>query len=372
MTKQPPLRPRVVADLPVLRRGPGQVQIGLDPRHATVIENLSEAVSGAALRLTGHHSNDELLANLAPDDQAGLSALITALQRRGLVDDASNPPAHLVGDAAADELRVLTTGRPPKDHPIERSELGIDVQGEGRLAVAIACMLAGAGVGWVRVSATGSVSPEDIGTGYQADDVGSSRLVAARRAIVRAADGTRTAAFSRARRPDLVILADSLVPRPERVDRLMARGATHLVVRVRDTTGIVGPLVVPGMTSCLRCADLHRCDRDERWPHLATQLAGKVQLTGLAGTYATAAFAVAQALDAVAWLQGATTRPATCDTTVEITPSDASTRHRGWSAHPLCPCGATARPQLSQWRCTKVAADSGTELRQSNRDGDAS
>lgn len=348
------------------------MQIGLDPRHATVIDNLSEAVSSAALRLTGHHSNDELLAALEPEDQAGLSALITTLQGRGLLDDATNPPPHLVGDVVAAELRVLNMGRPPQHHPIERSKLAIDVQGDGRLAVAIACLLAGAGVGWVRVSATGSVRPEDLGTGYQADDVGISRLVAARRAVRRVAEGIRTTAFSRARRPDLVILTDSLVPRPERVDRLMTSLTNHLVVRVRDTTGIVGPLVVPGLTSCLRCADLHRCDRDVRWPHLATQLAGKVQLTDLASTHATAAFAVAQAFDALAWLRGSMTRPATCDASVEVTPSAATTRHRGWPAHPSCPCGAAARAQRTQWRCTKLAADSGTELRQSNRDGDAS
>jgi nicotinamidase-related amidase len=41
---------------------------------------------------------------------------------------------------------------------------------------------------------------------------------------------------------------------------------------VRDGTGLVGPLVIPGVTSCLRCADLHRSDRDAAWPALAAQL----------------------------------------------------------------------------------------------------
>jgi hypothetical protein len=29
------------------------------------------------------------------------------------------------------------------------------------------------------------------------------------------------------------------------------QGVPHLVVRVRDGTGLVGPLVIPGVTSCL-------------------------------------------------------------------------------------------------------------------------
>jgi hypothetical protein len=31
----------------------------------------------------------------------------------------------------------------------------------------------------------------------------------------------------------------------------MRQGVPHLAVRVRDGTGLVGPLVIPGMTSCL-------------------------------------------------------------------------------------------------------------------------
>jgi hypothetical protein len=32
---------------------------------------------------------------------------------------------------------------------------------------------------------------------------------------------------------------------------LHSQGVAHLAVRVRDGTGLVGPLVVPGVTSCL-------------------------------------------------------------------------------------------------------------------------
>src|SRR3712207_7110553 len=53
---------------------------------------------------------------------------------------------------------------------------------------------------------------------------------------------------------------------------LQRRGVPHLVATVRGETGVVGPLVVPGATGCLRCADLHRRDRDPRWPALAAQL----------------------------------------------------------------------------------------------------
>jgi hypothetical protein len=50
---------------------------------------------------------------------------------------------------------------------------------------------------------------------------------------------------------DLVVLSDYLVADPRMVRDLHSRGVAHLPVRVRDSTGLVGPLVIPGVTSCL-------------------------------------------------------------------------------------------------------------------------
>ena len=50
---------------------------------------------------------------------------------------------------------------------------------------------------------------------------------------------------------DLVILSDSLVADPRLVRDLHSQGVPHLPVRVRDGIGLVGPLVIPGVTSCL-------------------------------------------------------------------------------------------------------------------------
>ncbi len=48
-----------------------------------------------------------------------------------------------------------------------------------------------------------------------------------------------------------MVLTDFLVSDPRVVRDLHAAGVPHLPVRVRDGTGLVGPLVVPGVTSCL-------------------------------------------------------------------------------------------------------------------------
>lgn len=361
-----PKRPRVVGDLAVLRRRPDEIQIGLDPRLAVVATGLPEPVVALVRRLTGRERTEDVLA-AAGEHRDVLRNLLAALTARGLLDDAARQagplPGRLAGEVSASGVRAIGSGQP--DSPAARRGLAMAVHGDGRLAVSVAALLASAGVGWVHVRAAGTVRPEDTGTGYLPGDVGRRRATAARDAIRRTDAAVRTGPFRLDRGPDLVILTDAVVPEPARVAALMSTGVPHLNVRLRDGTGIVGPLVVPGLTSCLRCADLQRCDRDECWPHVAAQLAGKVQQADLATTQATTAYAVGQALDALRWLKGAAGPPATADATVELDVCSAGIRHRAWPAHPACSCGAAVR-----W--ANVAADNTEELRESSRDGDAS
>ena len=103
-------------------------------------------------------------------------------------------------------------------------------------------------------------------------------------------------------------------------------------------TGVVGPLVLPGLTSCLRCADLHRRDADPRWPRLAAQLtAAEPPPSG--ATVTCLLTAVTAAVQALAYLDGSGA-PATLDATLELRPPDLLPRVRRWSAHPTCGCGA--------------------------------
>ncbi|AYF72544.1 hypothetical protein D7D52_00065 [Nocardia yunnanensis] len=139
-------------------------------------------------------------------------------------------------------------------------------------------------------------------------------------------------------RPDLLVLSDTLVPDPGLVAELMRRRIPHLQVRVRDGRGIVGPLVLPGESSCLRCADLHRTDYEPDWPQLAAQLLGRVGYTSPAGVAVTAALALKE-IESICF--GPAARPpATLDATLEV---DLDTPHldrRDWPAHPSCDCGA--------------------------------
>ncbi len=73
--------------------------------------------------------------------------------------------------------------------------------------------------------------------------------------------------------PALTVLAGPTAE-PDRTltDALFAAGRPHLLVRLEPDRAVVGPLVVPGRTPCVRCLDLSRCRLDAAWPHLLAQL----------------------------------------------------------------------------------------------------
>ena len=140
----------------------------------------------------------------------------------------------------------------------------------------------------------------------------------------------------------LVVLSDFLVADPRVVRELHAAGVPHLPVRVRDGSGLVGPLVIPGVTSCLECADLHRSDRDSAWPAVAAQLRDTVGSADRATVLATAALALNQVDRVIRAVRGGTDGspepPPTLDTTLEFDVNTGSLVARRWSRHPRCSC----------------------------------
>ncbi|MBW0015839.1 cyclodehydratase [Mycobacterium sp.] len=142
---------------------------------------------------------------------------------------------------------------------------------------------------------------------------------------------------------DLVVLTDYLVADPRMIRDLHSEGVPHLPVRVRDGTGLVGPLVIPGVTSCLGCADLHRSDRDTAWPVIAAQLRDTVGVADRATLLATAALALSQVNRVIAAVRGRETvpdpaPPPALNATLEFDLNAAAIVARQWTKHPLCTC----------------------------------
>ncbi|HVK35379.1 MAG TPA: hypothetical protein VM428_06945 [Microlunatus sp.] len=130
-----------------------------------------------------------------------------------------------------------------------------------------------------------------------------------------------------------IVLATSL-----EVDRAITTGLTqaghpHLLVRPRAQGAVVGPLVLPGRTSCLGCTDLARTRADPAWPRMLAQLCRtRGDWDPLAADWA-AALVTTQVLSHLA---GHTVE--TASATVELGPHAWSWQRRVWSVDPACGC----------------------------------
>ncbi len=217
------------------------------------------------------------------------------------------------------------------------------MHGTGRLAVALACTLAGAGVGRIHMNDSGEVHRHDAAPGgLVVADEGRRFNEAAHDAIRRAAPGVDTRALGPAERPDLVVLTGEAPVAPELRDWLHERSVAHLAVRSGADDAVVGPLVLPGLTSCLECADRARLDRDPAWSVLAVQLATPRRHPGPSDLALTQFSASLAALAALVYLDGG--EPAILSGTLELQLPDWRVRRRSWAVHPDCHCAANDWP----------------------------
>ncbi|HKS45715.1 MAG TPA: TOMM precursor leader peptide-binding protein [Amycolatopsis sp.] len=329
-----PERPRLRPGLEVFDRAPGEVQIGLDPRHAMVASGLPPQVVTAMHRLDGSLRLADLLALATAEHGEQLRELLTELTRLGLVVETWASHSRVAGEVGLWSLRA---GQRHRETFEQLTHTTVVLHGDGRLTIAIATLLAASGVGGIHVAASGVVTEQDTGSGYLDADIGKARRTAAAAALHRVNPATRTRKPSGDRQPELVVLADAIVPAPELVRLLTQEGVPHLPVRVRDGLGIVGPLVYPGRSSCLGCADLHRKALDPRWPTVAGQLAGRTQHADLGSIQVTAAMAANQILRALCF---GDTPPPVWNTTIEIDAYEGTIEHRPWPPNPVCGCGA--------------------------------
>jgi bacteriocin biosynthesis cyclodehydratase domain-containing protein len=270
--------------MPVLMRPDGTVQVGWDPRRAMLVRP-PDGLSAAALA-------DLLRAMQAGISVADLQALAV---NRGAVEKAA--VAELVSSLV--RAGIVTTT------PRHARSASIRIHGRGPLSD----LLAGA------LRCSGS----------------------------RVRHSNLSHAGVNPRNTDLVVLADYLVADPRVVRALHEARVSHLLVRVRDGTGVVGPLVIPGTTSCLRCADLHRSDKDAAWPAVSAQLRDSVGSADRATLLATAALALNQVdrvIRAIHEPNGGRLPepPPTLNTTLEFDVNTGSTVSRRWPKHPRCEC----------------------------------
>ncbi|GAB3359884.1 ThiF family adenylyltransferase [Modestobacter lapidis] len=311
--------------------------------------------AGAAVRsllrgLDGRRSERTVRAEAQADGlpAAAVDHLLAGLRATGLVHDlapvdllAGDPGPAAVARAAA-ELPAAVPGTAGGGRWRIRRQSSVVVDGATRVGIPLAAVLAGSGVGTVHVRDRGLTTAADaVVGGAGADDEGRPRSLVAADAIRRVNPLTDLRPLPPTQHPDLVVLCRPWSASDPLQVGLQRDGVPHLVATVRGETGVVGPLVLPGATSCLRCADAWRREADPEWPRLAAQLAA-ADPPPSGATVTCLLTAVTAAVQVLAYLDGAAI-PASCGATLELRPPALSPVLRRWPPHPECPCGATAR-----------------------------
>jgi hypothetical protein len=349
------MRPALKAGLSPLWRDRDTVQIGIDPRRAVALTGLGKAAAVLSL-LDGSRDSAELVRaaaayGIAPETTNSVLGLLASA---GVLDDF---PAQLhrslpdyLRARLAPELACASLANGDGDggaRTIARRRAAyVRVYGAGRIGACVATFLAASGVARVTCRDGDLAGPADLApAGLGTSDIGAPRAAGVARAIHRIAPETRTSDDPDVL-PDLVVLANTVLAKSVDagdVAALMRDKVPHLAVRADEAIGVVGPLVGPGRTACLRCVDLCKAARDPAWPKILAQVTGDVASPGACDTVLAAATAALAAAQALAVIDYRGTRPVVAaNGALELVLPDWQWRRRDWPPHPSCTCGAAS------------------------------
>jgi hypothetical protein len=377
------MRPAIKSGLLPVWRDRDTLQIGVDSRRAMALTGMGHAAFLIGL-LDGSRDRGQVIAAAAgrgiPPQVT--ERVLTLLAAGGALDDF---PASTLRDLPAPmrarlapELATASLAHGDGDGGARflarrRASL-VEIVGERRIARSIARILSTAGVGSIRISTGRPDSVQPTATSARRGDSyrpaasrggqspgNHTRLAGSTRPITvlaqgdtlptgdsiaqgypgphgpRASDGMKPPRRRQPlRSPDLIILVGRTGP--DLPDRLIRERVPHLAAAASEAIGVVGPLVIPGKTACLRCLDYVRAANDPSWPlilaQLSTRRAEPPACDAVLAT-AVAAQAAAQALTAI---DKAPAASAAVNGTLELVLPDWRWRRRTWPVHPACTC----------------------------------
>lgn len=326
--------------------------MGLFPGPGVVLSGLRAGDEAVIAALDGAHDLDQLH-QVAARNQVGrrrVDELIGLLRQARLIIGGEQPQVadrvHLarLGEVARARLAPDAVGW-SLVHDTDglrlaaaRTRRHVVIEGAGRVGSAVATTLAAAGVGTVRVIDSHPVRPGDVlpaGAGLADVDRSWAQTLAGAASRV-AGDPSSDACLPTP--PDLVVLVGEDVLDARVGDDLVRRDVVHLGIVVSADRVVVGPLVRPGRSACLRCLDLHRRGRDPAWPHLVAQLLTRRGPAAPVGETALCmAAAGVAALQVLAQLDGAAA-PDAVGRTLELSLPQGAMQRRVWRRHPGCGC----------------------------------
>lgn len=320
-------------DLAVVRRGDGTIQIGTEQPRRVLIADAPPHAAGVLAHLAGAERLSDAIEQLGGDAEQWRRVFRRLAQRRLLepVPARSACPPHLTGEWMT---LIHRLGRAAADRVLSaRADATVVIEGSGTVADAVGGLLDAAGIGrihqWAGPDAPPPGPTPHAGPGGQA------------------AQGVRHQRPATQMRPDVMVLAGSRPATPGRLAALVSAVLPHLPVVVTNARLIVGPLVLPGRSTCVNCIDRHRRDAD---PDRPTTPAATPPRTSVLLAHSAAILAAAQVLDFV----DAVRRPASIGATLEQVAGSSHPQQRIWPMHEGCRCRDLAALPVSASRADRT------------------
>ena len=339
------MRPALKAGLLPVWRDRETVQVGIDPRRAVALTGMSRAALVLGL-LDGSRDRDQVIEAAGAEGipERVTDQILTLLAAGGALDDfpiaAMSALPHDRRQRIGAELAAAALARGHSDAGaaalVRRDAAHVQIYGPGRIAAAVTDILQTSGLGRVSVCdlirpARPGASPARVRDRHGPAGPGAGPAGA----------GGRPGPAAPGPRPDLAILVG--YQDPELPRRLTRAGVPHLAVTAEEAIGVVGPLVRPGQTACLRCVDLTRTALDPAWPLILAQLVRRSASPSACDAALTAAVAAQASAQALAFIDRAPAPGPAENGTLELVLPAWQWRRRTWPQHPACACrSATA------------------------------
>jgi bacteriocin biosynthesis cyclodehydratase domain-containing protein len=334
---------------PALRRlwrSPDTLQIGLDPPHGSVVCGL-EPDDRHVIALLDEGCDRDILLGRADEGRGDSHRRRELLALLADADAIDTDPGPLAAELRPELATLSLLHRGPTAAALAlqaRAHAAVSVYGAGRVGATLAGLLAASGVGTVNIVDAGAMRPVDVcPTGVRPAPHLVPRPTSRADAVVdafhpRVANPVTAAPTAEASGRHLAVLAAAgatadpvLLARISRVP--------HLVVTVRETTALIGPLVQPGRGPCLRCVELDRADRDPAWPTLAAQLVGERSSDDCPDVVLVALAAALTATQALGYLEADSATPLeVASAMLVLDRRELRLRRRTVRTHPACGC----------------------------------
>ena len=274
--------PKLAPGVRLYERGQTQIQIGINPNSALVIDRKV----GETIRrhLHGAHSILQICNELVMEghDLQSSENFLNQLIELGLVEPgpiaATNDQQNPVTEIQRLNLSRETSGN--LDLINQRIGCEVSIRGAGRLGMTVCLLLASAGFPNITVHDPTLISESDLTPwGASRIDIGIRRDLVAKNLIermIRGASAHNNSLRFRAIRRIEILMPDQRADFPwicaTSADQLVATDTPHLFAITSTAVSFISSVILPGQTPCLRCLHLHRCDQDPGWPMIDLQV----------------------------------------------------------------------------------------------------